>query len=55
MRTGAQRQENGRVAQQLADDLRVNFLGQQQRGGRVPEIVDAGRWSSGGLLPHPPR
>jgi hypothetical protein len=41
VRVGVERDGDAGVAQHLGDHLRVHVLGEQERGARVPEIVEA--------------
>ncbi len=41
MRVGVERDGYAGMAQHLGDHLRVHILGEQDRGARVPEVVEA--------------
>ena len=49
MTVGVQRERDGGVTQLLADHLRVDTLGQQDRRDRVPQIVQANLRQPGAL------
>jgi hypothetical protein len=35
------------MSEHLGDDLRVHVAGEEQRGARMPEVVEADLWQSG--------
>src|SRR5258706_12090069 len=49
MRIRVERQADLRMPERLHDRPRIDALGQQERGGRVPQIVEANVGQLGGL------